>query len=92
MQANKPRPIFNCYRNLQRLTRDELRNTPEGREWLKLLHWEGDVSDAGYAPWKEQFDAIGREIREKCLVEASSSLPLYQINEARIGEIRRPGS
>lgn len=91
-QANKPRPIFNCYRNLQRLTRDELRNTPEGREWLKLLHWEGDVSDAGYAPWKEQFDAIGREIREKCLVEASSSLPLYQINEARIGEIRRPGS
>jgi hypothetical protein len=91
-QANRPRPIFNCYRNLLLMAREELRNTPEGREWLKLLHWDGDVSDPGYPAWKELFDAIAREVKEKCLIEASEALPLYQINEARIGEIRRPGS
>jgi hypothetical protein len=74
------------------MAREELRNTPEGREWLKLLHWDGDVSDPGYPAWKELFDAIAREVKEKCLIEASEALPLYQINEARIGEIRRPGS
>jgi len=91
-EMTRPRPIFNCYRNLATDTRNELRDTPEGREWCNLLYWAGDKSDPGYAAWQEQSDAIAREITEKCLVEASKSLPLYQINEARIGEIRRPGS
>lgn len=84
-------PVRNCFRKLLRSVGEELRGMgPEGATWYELLSPRSEVSP-DYKTWEPKYKAIADRIRATCLTQVpNENLPLYQIEEARIGEIRLP--
>jgi hypothetical protein len=84
-------PLHNCFRKMLEEIRQELEEAgPEGQNWIGLLLRRTDETAPDYDEWKERFDEVSRYIRETCLQQAGENLPVFQIDQRRVANVRFP--
>jgi hypothetical protein len=80
-------PLYNCLRKLLRTIEGELRAAPEGPKYFELLRPRND-NERGYVEWEQEFNQLCEHVRKTCLVSACASLPILQIDQDKIQEVK----